>query len=79
MTTPPITDKERIAAASARLGEQIGRELVNAYIATLRNEADVKINQQALDEYHRRWPKQIQQRPRLGKGGVVKRDKSRSV
>ena len=38
-----------------------------------------EINQQALDEYHRRWPKQIEQRPRLAKGGVVKRGKARSV
>jgi predicted 2-oxoglutarate/Fe(II)-dependent dioxygenase YbiX len=30
-----------------------------------------EINQSAMDEYHRRWPKQIQQPPRVAKGGVV--------
>jgi predicted 2-oxoglutarate/Fe(II)-dependent dioxygenase YbiX len=30
-----------------------------------------EINQSAMDEYHRSWPKQIQQPPRVGKGGVV--------
>lgn len=29
-----------------------------------------EINQLALDEYHRRWPQQIEQPPRLAKGGV---------
>jgi predicted 2-oxoglutarate/Fe(II)-dependent dioxygenase YbiX len=29
------------------------------------------INQMAMDEYHRRWPEQIEQRPRLAKGGMV--------
>jgi predicted 2-oxoglutarate/Fe(II)-dependent dioxygenase YbiX len=28
-----------------------------------------EINQMAMDEYHRRWPKQIEQPPRLVKGG----------
>jgi PKHD-type hydroxylase len=30
-----------------------------------------EINQSAMDEYRRRWPKQIQQPPRVAKGGVV--------
>jgi len=30
-----------------------------------------EINQSAMDEYHRLWPKQIQQPPRVVKGGVV--------
>jgi len=29
-----------------------------------------EINQMALDEYHRMWPKQIEQSPRLKKGGM---------
>lgn len=29
-----------------------------------------EINQMALDEYHRLWPKQIEQRPRVARGGV---------
>jgi prolyl 4-hydroxylase len=32
-----------------------------------------EINQMHMDEYHRLWPKQIEQPPRLAKGGVVKR------
>lgn len=31
-----------------------------------------EINQLAMDEYNRAWPKQIEQPPRLGKGGVRK-------
>ena len=30
-----------------------------------------EINQMAMDEYHRRWPQQIEQPPRLAKGGVT--------
>jgi predicted 2-oxoglutarate/Fe(II)-dependent dioxygenase YbiX len=29
-----------------------------------------EINQRTMDEYHRRWPKQIRQRPRVAKGGA---------
>ncbi len=29
-----------------------------------------EINQLAMDEYHRRWPRQIEQPPRLAKGGI---------
>ncbi len=36
--------------ASARLGEQLGRELLNAYLASLRAKSDVKINQANLDK-----------------------------
>ena len=50
VTSPPLTDTERAKLASTRLGEQIGRELVNAYIATLKAEAEVKIDQQALEK-----------------------------
>jgi predicted 2-oxoglutarate/Fe(II)-dependent dioxygenase YbiX len=32
-----------------------------------------EINQMAMDEYHRMWPKQSEQHSRLGKGGAVKR------
>jgi predicted 2-oxoglutarate/Fe(II)-dependent dioxygenase YbiX len=34
-----------------------------------------EINQMAMDEYHRQWPKQIEQRPRVGRNGV----RSRSI
>lgn len=50
VVTPPAGDAKRAAVASARLGEQVGRELVNAYVATLKSRAEVKINQQALDK-----------------------------
>jgi hypothetical protein len=30
-----------------------------------------EINQMAMDEYHRLWPKQIEQHPRLAQGGWV--------
>ena len=30
-----------------------------------------EINQLHMDEYHRRWPQQVEQRPRLAKGGVT--------
>ena len=48
--TPTDTDKQRFDMASARLGEQLGRELLTAYIATLRAQSDVKINQANLDK-----------------------------
>ncbi|HVF63999.1 MAG TPA: SurA N-terminal domain-containing protein [Casimicrobiaceae bacterium] len=46
----PAADAKRIESVSTQLGEQIGRELVNAYVATLKGRADVKINQQALEK-----------------------------
>jgi peptidyl-prolyl cis-trans isomerase D len=49
VTTPP-GDPKRLEAASSRLGEQLGRELVNAYVASLKSRAEVKINQQALEK-----------------------------
>ncbi len=50
VTTPPAGDPKRLEAANARLGEQLGRELVNAYVASLKSRAEVKINQQALEK-----------------------------
>ena len=50
VTTPPSADPKRMEVATARLGEQIGRELMNAYVATLKASGDVKINQQALEK-----------------------------
>jgi peptidyl-prolyl cis-trans isomerase D len=50
VTTPPLGDPKRLEAANARLGDQLGRELVNAYVATLKSRAEVKINQQALEK-----------------------------
>ena len=47
---PSEVDAARSAAASARLSEQLGRELLNAYLATLKTKADVKINQANLEK-----------------------------
>jgi peptidyl-prolyl cis-trans isomerase D len=47
--TPEDGDPRRAEAAAAQLGDQIGRELVNAYVASLKAAADVKINQKALE------------------------------
>ncbi len=47
---PTDTDKARLDQASARLSEQIGREMLTAYLASLRAKADVKLNQANLDK-----------------------------
>ena len=43
-------DPRTIEAATLQLGDQIGRELVNAYVASLKLASDVKINQKALEQ-----------------------------
>ena len=48
--TPSEADKARMEAASARLGDQIGRELSTAYLASLKAKTDVKINQATLEK-----------------------------
>jgi peptidyl-prolyl cis-trans isomerase D len=50
VTTPSTADKAKVDAASARLTEQVGREMLNAYLATLKAKADVKINQANLEK-----------------------------
>jgi peptidyl-prolyl cis-trans isomerase D len=50
VVTPESSDKSRVDMAAARLSEQIGRELLNAYLASLKSSADVKINQANLDK-----------------------------
>ncbi len=47
---PPATDPAKLAAASKQIGDQIGRELYNGYLATLKAKADVKINQANLEK-----------------------------
>ena len=42
---PPPADAAKLAAASARIGEQLGRELFAADLAVLKAKSDVKINQ----------------------------------
>jgi len=50
VNTPANTDKAKVDAASARLSEQVGREMLTAYLASLRSKADVKINQANLEK-----------------------------
>jgi len=46
----PAPDPAKLAAASSRVAEQLGRELFTAYLASLKADADVKINQGALEK-----------------------------
>ena len=46
----PAPDPAKLTAANTRIGEQLGRELLNAYLATLKEKADVKINQANLEK-----------------------------
>ena len=50
VNTAASADKAKVEAASARLSEQIGREMLTAYLATLKSKADVKINQANLEK-----------------------------
>jgi peptidyl-prolyl cis-trans isomerase D len=50
VVSPSADDQSRLDTASARLSEQLGRELMNAYLASLRAKAEVKINQANLDK-----------------------------
>jgi peptidyl-prolyl cis-trans isomerase D len=47
---PPAPDPERLKAFNSRIGDQVGHELFNAYLASLKSKADVKINQANLDK-----------------------------
>jgi len=46
----PAPDAARLQSASAQVGSEIGRELMNAYLASLKSETEVKINQAALEK-----------------------------
>ena len=50
VNTPTAPDAARLAAFNSRIGEQLGREMFNAYIASLKAKADVKINQTNLEK-----------------------------
>ncbi|MCC7327591.1 MAG: SurA N-terminal domain-containing protein [Burkholderiales bacterium] len=50
VTTPPESDKARVDMAQSRLSEQLGRELLSAYLASLKAETDVTINQANLEK-----------------------------
>jgi peptidyl-prolyl cis-trans isomerase D len=45
---PPAPDAAKLAAASSRIGEQLGRELFTADLAVLKAKGDVKINQASV-------------------------------
>jgi peptidyl-prolyl cis-trans isomerase D len=46
----PTPDAAKVDAFSSRVGDQMGRELMNAYAASLKARADVKINQANLEK-----------------------------
>jgi peptidyl-prolyl cis-trans isomerase D len=46
----PAADATKLQSASARVGSELGRELMNAYLAALKADGDVKINQAALEK-----------------------------
>jgi len=48
--SPPAADAARLDAFNSRVGDQIGREMFNAYLASLKSKADVKINQANLEK-----------------------------
>jgi peptidyl-prolyl cis-trans isomerase D len=48
--TGPPQDAARVAAFNGRIGEQLGREMFNAYVASLKAKASVKINQTNLEK-----------------------------
>jgi peptidyl-prolyl cis-trans isomerase D len=48
--SPPPPDAARLTAFTNRVGEQVGRELASANVASLRAKADVKINQANLEK-----------------------------
>jgi len=66
---PAAPDTARLTAFSDRVGEQMGRELTAAYVASLKAKADVKINQANLEkEGERAGPAQKPVSPRGRRG-----------
>jgi peptidyl-prolyl cis-trans isomerase D len=47
---PPAPQPAMVQQASARVASELGRELMNAYLAGLKADTDVKINQAALEK-----------------------------
>jgi peptidyl-prolyl cis-trans isomerase D len=47
---PPAPEAGTLASASARIGDQLSREMLNAYLATLKAKVDVQINQANLEK-----------------------------
>jgi peptidyl-prolyl cis-trans isomerase D len=50
VNSPPAGDAAKAELAGTRMSEQLGRELVNAYLASLKAKAEVKIDQAALEK-----------------------------
>lgn len=50
VSEPPVTDEARVKLAASRMGEQLGREFLSAYLASLRSRTDVTIDQAALEK-----------------------------
>jgi peptidyl-prolyl cis-trans isomerase D len=50
VVAPPAAEAAKVTSASKQMGDQIGRELMNAYLSTLKAKSDVKINQANLDK-----------------------------
>jgi peptidyl-prolyl cis-trans isomerase D len=50
ITEPAAPDAARLAAFDSRMSDQLGREMFNAYLASLKSKADVKINQANLEK-----------------------------
>jgi peptidyl-prolyl cis-trans isomerase D len=50
VNTPAAGDAGKVELAGNRMSEQLGRELVNAYVASLKSKADVRIDQAALEK-----------------------------
>ena len=46
----PAPDAAKLQAGAARVGSEIGRELMSAYLASLKADGDVKINQAVLEK-----------------------------
>jgi peptidyl-prolyl cis-trans isomerase D len=47
---PPAPEPAKLTAATARVADQVGRELLTAYLTSLKAGADVKINPSALEK-----------------------------
>jgi len=47
---PAAPDAARLTAFNGRIGEQVGREMFNAYLASLKAKTEVKINQANLEK-----------------------------
>jgi peptidyl-prolyl cis-trans isomerase D len=48
--SPPAEDSAKLKQVGSRLSDQLGREMYNAYVASLRSKTEVKINQANLEK-----------------------------